>query len=526
MSTSDSSSTHRQAHGETSPQAPADGSQGTRRSYLRDETEELEQRIDAAHVPSRAPASDAPQPDVADSSLVSGPATSSAANSTTDPERIRRTLSEIQRVRLQSGQIAGHLDEVREELDRREAQLNARVAESDEHLRQARLWLQERDAQLNDRAEALARAERELADRREAMEQAFNEAQARYHEDRRTAELDRREAMLAQREARLAEQERATEAAIRDLGRDRQQRESQLRREQQKLERRRLEVDQHARQQHRALARRRQVQEEEFERTRAKLRLASQYTFEQENRQKLAELEDRQRLIDDAEALLAEGQQELNQQIRHWQARQLREENDLRSGRQQLAEAERQHEEQTQQRSQALSRRGEQLDAREAAQRQASERVAQVHQETLELRVAVEELWAKLTGVIPQPKLVAELEQIRGRMADHFRLEQTALREERARLEAAEARLESQHGKLQAEKQELVRWVAQRSDEIERQAARLATREQELGRLSRQLDEQSSDWDEERRTYQREIRNLLAELRQRPAAVEMPLAEA
>src|SRR5205814_2206614 len=50
-----------------------------------------------------------------------------------------------EQLQLQVAQLAGHLRERLREVDRREATLNARVAQLESDLRSARLWLRERE---------------------------------------------------------------------------------------------------------------------------------------------------------------------------------------------------------------------------------------------------------------------------------------------------------------------------------------------------------------------------------------------
>ncbi|HET6880327.1 MAG TPA: hypothetical protein VFI31_09240 [Pirellulales bacterium] len=56
----------------------------------------------------------------------------------------------------QAEQLAARLRERQQELDRRESQLNARLAEFEKEVRDARLWLAQRDEKLSEREERLA----------------------------------------------------------------------------------------------------------------------------------------------------------------------------------------------------------------------------------------------------------------------------------------------------------------------------------------------------------------------------------
>ena len=80
-------------------------------------------------------------------------------------------VRDLSRVRTHATQLAGHLQAARDELAHREAEVNTRIAVTENDMRAARLWLQERSHEL----------------------------------DERKSDLDQREERLQQAEARLAE---------------------------------------------------------------------------------------------------------------------------------------------------------------------------------------------------------------------------------------------------------------------------------------------------------------------------------
>ncbi len=59
----------------------------------------------------------------------------------------------VQQFRLQSQQLANYLDNRHRNLDRREAELHARIAQQESVARNARLWFQERNNELQDLSE-------------------------------------------------------------------------------------------------------------------------------------------------------------------------------------------------------------------------------------------------------------------------------------------------------------------------------------------------------------------------------------
>jgi chromosome segregation ATPase len=175
---------------------------------------------------------------------------------------------------------------------------------------------------------------------------------------------------------------------------------------------------------------------------------------------------------------------------------------------------------------QLLRARDDHLQRRSAAVDQLRAEVMRAQRETLELRLATDELWAQLSGVVPPAALTQSLARLRGQLAEQYRLERTELAGQREQLELLAGRLSEQHDKLQRHRQEIETWTLDRRGEIEKHASRLAGREEELLRVQRQLDEKHQRLDEERRLYEAEIRRLLAQLREQDGPIQYPGAQA
>ena len=71
----------------------------------------------------------------------------------------------IQQFRLQAQQLAAHLDSRQRDLDRREAELHARIAQQETASRNARLWFQQRTIELDDRQSDVEKREQQIVDR-------------------------------------------------------------------------------------------------------------------------------------------------------------------------------------------------------------------------------------------------------------------------------------------------------------------------------------------------------------------------
>jgi len=143
---------------------------------------------------------------------------------------------------------------------------------------------------------------------------------------------------------------------------------------------------------------------------------------------------------------------------------------------------------------QAVERRAEQVAKREAALKQVREEMALLHRETLEIRLATEELWARLAGAAPPPKLTQSLAHIRGKLAEQYRLANAELAEEKEKLEAIHRQIVAEHEKLVRRKKDFDLWFAGREQECQQQAERLLACEQKLRRQMIRFRRQSHLW--------------------------------
>ncbi|MBN2579889.1 MAG: hypothetical protein JXB10_12950, partial [Pirellulales bacterium] len=161
----------------------------------------------------------------------------------------------------------------------------------------------------------------------------------------------------------------------------------------------------------------------------------------------------------------------------------LREE--LREQRRRIAAAEQRALAEVEHKRQALRRRSEHLDRCRAALRRLHDELQQKHRETLENRLAAEELWIQLAGSAPPAELTLALGRIRGQLADQYRLAGAELEERKKELEALHGELAVQCEAFTARKKQYEAWAAARQQQLEIQARRLVAREEDLEELRR-----------------------------------------
>jgi hypothetical protein len=443
-------------------------------------TSEKVSRIDGAH---RASAASEPAPRSASPELAAAAAGHSATHVAEQLER-------------QTEQLGRHLRDQSRDLDRREAQLNAHLAQLDRDARAARLLHAERT-------------------------QAFSERESQYFAKLR--ELSLREAQLAavavpSTDTPLHGDDDQVTQQLHDL-RERQIRleaeEHRQRLAWQRLEARRAADMQLARQLMRSLERRRLSLDDD----------EARHAAEAESRRIALDKQRRATEIDARETQLNVREQELDLQQANLalhderlaqQRRELEEQTQL----QQALAAQQANQRQVEfaERELVLRGRTDELDERQATLDQMQAEVTRTHREALEMRLATEQLWSQMGGKLSPEQLAESLRRLRAKLSDHFRLADEQLAAQKHELRELSARLDAQQQKLQVDRGELRGWAERRQEEIERQAAHLVAREQELDEQQAELKTEREKLARQRDDYEDEIRRLKAELRRKFAA--------
>jgi hypothetical protein len=344
----------------------------------------------------------------------------------------------------ETAQLARSLQEQLREVEYREAQLHARQAEVENEWRACRAWHEQRLDELGRREEELRRRQAEMevfAQQREDLQQRLDDCLAQEEE------LDRREARLVEREATLV-------AGEHDLRLRRQEVERQaaaLSRSQQLWEQ----------------TRSREQQAIESDRARLAAEIDGQLA------QRQAELESAQALVLQQTRELQAERDLLARQRQAWEAEQRRDQ-------QQLDEARRRLDDESQKRHAQLAARESALDTQQAALEQLRNEILAAHRQALQMRLAAEQLWAQLKGLMTPAEITHSLAQIRLKLAEQYELEEKALAEKKEELLRLSEKLAEQHAAIKAQRIEFLAWRKAQTAELQQQAEHLCRRIQEL----------------------------------------------
>lgn len=228
-----------------------------------------------------------------------------------------------------------------------------------------------------------------------------------------------------------------------------------------------------------------------------------------------ADFDGRRTNLSAAESLLAEQHVQLGERTRELEQQELAFENHVARTRKLLAK---EKDEQTLllgRKGQLLDQQEAELNQRAAALEQLQEELRAAQREVLEIRLATEETWLQLQGVLAPAALSRSISQLRVRLADHFRLAAEEAVTRRRDLEIVRQELAKEHGHLQGQRQDLENWLSRCEQDLEKRAARLVEREQELDAQERHFQIAEKGWQSQQAEYQREIQRLLGQERVR-----------
>lgn len=414
-----------------------------------------------------------------------------------------------EQLRNQAGQLARHLQLKQQQIDHREAQLNARVAQLERELRNSRLSSQEQVHSFQEREQALEQQVLELRQQLEAVASA--EASAANQEQRESIALKKRQAELEQAERRLLEGQTrlATEAesmrvAVERLRVDRAAAERELNVGRQEL----------------AIARAQLAQKERdllanVERHRASVAASVDNALAHKNRDDhaaLNELREKEQTLATASCVLDEQTQALEEERHRFNDAQAAAAQTLAEQHTSLEQWKQRAEEEVAALREKLSRRQSRLDDTRKSLEQTKHDVHELHREAIEMRMVAEQLWQRLAKRGSVAELTTSLGKLRTKLADEFRLSHEELDRKQHELQSLAEKLDDKQYQVKRQRVELQEWLERRYEGIEEQAARLVARELELDQQQQAIQEREGAWDRERRQLQAQLREVTKRL--------------
>ncbi|MEO8493473.1 MAG: hypothetical protein ABI614_00270 [Planctomycetota bacterium] len=425
-----------------------------------------------------------------------------------------------EQIRTQAGQLAGHLRAKQQQIDHREALLNARIAQLEREVRTSRLWCSERDhvfvARERELEQEILESQQEIKAFSASEVSAYAELDAHRAKLReREADLDAREHRLCAGQLQVTEEAESFRVAIERLRSERTKHEHQITAAQQQLDHREALLSGQQQRLLANLAKHRDAldeREKRLDQQRKELGIRSQQEV-------TAAVREQQEAFAAASAMLDEQMTALQEERQKFEAQRTSESEELLYERERFEEQKRETEQNIAQLRGKLTARQECLDQRRSSLEQMKQQVFELHRETIEMRMVAEQLWQHAAKGKPVAELTQSLGTLRAKLVDEFRVSHDELAAKEQQLRELAGKLNERQQQLKQQRAELNQWLERRNAGVEEQAARLVARELELDALQHAISDREAAWREERRALQARLRQSTNHLRSHsPAA--------
>lgn len=441
----------------------------------------------------------------------------------------------------QAGQLAEWLQQQQRDLAERTEAIETQEKDLAEKLASAYEWLEEQRHKLDEREEELDLLENpeepsgptpeqveaiELRNRELDERQLHLDVETEKHIEERAKfaehqqRLDDRQAKLVKAEKALQEKQSEQSDAIREANQAvslQTLREEELNLVDERLKNQNAEIEERER---RLDLRKQEIDSaiDRYERLdHAERRIA-------ELQEQIADQAKRETYLEEAESLLAEERVDLAQQRERFE----KESQALRKKLTNESDAFEQDRSAWQAEYKAMlehaERRESEIDRRESALERLQVELQTTQREVLEMRLATEETWAQLTGLLAPAALTRSISKVRVQLADHYSHALQQINDSRGELREASAKIGAEFESLEQRRVSVEEWSLRRHEALGEAASRLEGREKELNRQQRQYEQYEARWASERESYREQIRTLLVELRDGEPAIRLARA--
>ncbi len=152
------------------------------------------------------------------------------------------------------------------------------------------------------------------------------------------------------------------------------------------------------------------------------------------------------------------------------------------------------------------------LDRRKAVLGRMQEETQALHREALEMRLVTEQLWGQLSETTPPEQLSDLIASLRARLDSEYSNEKAVLEDRKHELISVQTLLEQKQVALREQSSKMQDWFAVRQDEIKTFATELDAREMLLDRREHRMADEFAKWEAERQDYERQLKGLVRKL--------------
>lgn len=159
-----------------------------------------------------------------------------------------------------------------------------------------------------------------------------------------------------------------------------------------------------------------------------------------------------------------------------------------------------------------LAERKAELDRQMTLVRRIETEANSLHREALEMRIVTEQLWGKLSDTIPADQLKALLAKMRTQLDAHYTKEKSSVEQHKQELAAMQGQLADQQQELREQSSKMQAWFASREEQLRGYANEVDARVTLLDRREQRLQDEFAKWQAERKDYESRLRGLSQKL--------------
>ncbi len=155
-----------------------------------------------------------------------------------------------------------------------------------------------------------------------------------------------------------------------------------------------------------------------------------------------------------------------------------------------------------------LAERKIELDRRNSNMQRIQDATQAFHREALEMRMVTEQLWAELSEKAPSNRLNQLLATLRGRLDGHYATMNQTLTDRKTELGMLKNCMRRKQQELREQSRKLQEWVECRHEAIKTHGAQLDARELLLDRREHRLQDEFAKWETQWREYKEQLDSL------------------
>lgn len=159
-----------------------------------------------------------------------------------------------------------------------------------------------------------------------------------------------------------------------------------------------------------------------------------------------------------------------------------------------------------------LAERTVELDRRKAVLQRMQEEIQKQHAEVLEARLATEQLWREIVDKTPADQANELLHALQDRINEQYAAQRKAVEARRNELVELKETIKSQQQEIREQSEKLHEWIVSRHGDLTSFSAEVDARAAFLDRREHRMREEFSKWEVQRDSYQQQLRGLLEKL--------------